>query len=75
MCGAVEEVRASLPEDPRQAIRGHDISPMLIRMFQLKNDWAHAETLERALSGCIEWHALDNEPMFKRLRERVGTLC
>jgi hypothetical protein len=44
---------------------------LLIKMFHLRNDWAHPDTVERSLMGCVEWSELHTQGMFIKLRGRV----
>ncbi|HVB00327.1 MAG TPA: DUF4435 domain-containing protein [Acidimicrobiales bacterium] len=70
----VTQMRKDLPKDDlRRAVRGHDIAPVLIHALQLKNDFAHPETVERALCGCVDWVDLRQQHTFAALLERVGT--
>jgi hypothetical protein len=70
-CEEVTALLRQLPTRDRRFVRGHDIAPMLIAMFGLRNELARPTVVEGALLGCIEWTELHEEEMFKRLRARV----
>jgi hypothetical protein len=71
LAGEVAAVVDSLPNNRRRFVRGHDIAPLLIKMFHLRNDWAHPDTVEHSLMGCVEWSELHTQGMFIKLRGRV----
>lgn len=68
----VLEIRQSLPAEPLQSVRGHDIAPLLIYRLNLRNQWAIPETVEAALRGCLEMGELLRFPMFAALHDRVS---
>lgn len=68
------DLRASVPvDDPRKAIRGHDIAPVIVNVLRLRNDYAHHETVERALMGCVERADIEHLPLFKKLVARIAS--
>lgn len=60
-----------IPGDTLQGIRGHDIAPMIIRFLRLKNDLADPAHVERLLKQSLELRDLDEEVLFRQLRDRV----
>ncbi len=72
LIAVAESVRARLPADPLQSIRGHDVAPLLIRRLGLTNDWAKPEVVERSLRGCLNIRDVNERPMFEVLRGRLG---
>lgn len=68
----VEQLRMQLPENQMMAIRGHDIGPLLIKRLRLKNEWARADVVEKALRGCLTVSDVDDYPLFSTLKDRVG---
>lgn len=64
----------SIPVDePRKAVRGHDIAPVLINHLRLRNDYAHAETVERSLMACVEYVDIEAYPLFRQLVARIAS--
>lgn len=67
----LETARQILPLDERALIRGHDIAPMLVKVLDLKNDWAKVEFIEKALRVCLRVEDLQDEPLFVQIRDRL----
>lgn len=67
-------IRTELPSgEPRKAIRGHDIAPVMIAHMGLNNDFAHPETVEKSLMACVERADLQDFPLFRNLVARVAS--
>ncbi len=60
-------------DEPRKAIRGHDIASVLINHLSLRNDYAHPETVERSLMACVERVDIEDYPLFKQLTTRIAS--
>ncbi|WP_396913233.1 hypothetical protein [Mycolicibacterium sp.] len=59
--------------EPRKAIRGHDIALVLVNHLGLKNQQAHHKVIEAALMTCIERADIEAFPLFQALVERVAS--
>jgi hypothetical protein len=57
-----------MPEPSLATVRGHDITPVLRQYLGLKAD---KDELENLLRACLEFTDVRDEPLFKRLVERV----
>lgn len=60
-----------IPADTLDGIRGHDIAPMLIRFFGLKNSMANEETIETMLRMGLEAADLESFELFQVLKQRI----
>lgn len=68
----VARLRKFLPENRLRAVRGHDMSPVIIRALGLRNVWARQDAFESAWRGCLQASDLDAFDLFRTLRSRVG---
>lgn len=60
-----------IPDDALHGIRGHDIAPILIRFFGLKNTLANNEMVENLLRMGLESADLEEFQLFQALKRRV----
>lgn len=63
-----------IPGTTLDGIRGHDIAPMLIRYFGLKNAMANNDTVEKLLRMSLELDDLDSSGLFQALKRRIEPL-
>lgn len=68
----VEIVRTRIPEDRLMAVRGHDMSAVVIRALGIRNVWANEDTLEQAWRGCLQVSDLDHLGLFVQLSQRLS---
>ncbi|ORW41603.1 hypothetical protein AWB90_20080 [Mycobacterium paraense] len=69
------QLRREVPADePRKAIRGHDIAILLVNHLGLRNEQAHHNVVEAGLMACVERSDLENYPLFHALVERLASI-
>ena len=68
----VEDLNKKVVGDVRKYVNWHDFARLLIRVLELRNDLAKTDVIERALTTCLDYGDVKDQPLFVEILRRFG---